>query len=474
MAEADSGGRVEAGWMELLRDGRAPYTILLNVGVCLHAINVMMVSTVMPSVVAEIGGASLYAWPSMLYMVGTITGAACGEPIFAALGRRRAYVLAAIVFGIGAVVGGLTPTMSVLIAGQAIQGFGGGLLVALSMALISTFYDGKLRTRVLGTVSTTWSVAALIGPAIGGVFADMDWWRGAFWVTVVIVVGFTLMSWRVIPDSGAARTEVRWPFLRLAVLSLGVLFAGLTGQTGSGLAVAALIVAAVGLVWLTFHLDDAAESRLFPSRAMSLFSPVGVAYWVSFLLSITHLGVTIFLPLVLQVLHGVSPLWVGYLSIVFSLGWTAGALVVAGWQGGWARATMFWGMVISAVSIAGVAATIVSGPLWFVAVCMTTLGLGIGAANVHIIAWTMGAASPGEESITASALQAVRSLGIAFGAAATGLIANIAGLGDGMVAAQVADAATWVYRLDVIPPALAAILVLRMVALGERPTAETA
>ncbi len=97
--------------------------------------------------------------------------------------------------------------------------------------------------------------------------------------------------------------------------------------------------------------------------------------------------------------------------------------------------------------------------------------MAIGAANIHIIAWTMSAALEGEESVTASAMQAVRSLGIAFGAAISSLIVNSIGLRDITAKGEVAGAVVWVYFMDVIPAALAAIFVLRMLKLARRATA---
>ena len=70
MTEISSAEGAPQTWLDLLRDGRAAPSILLNVGVVLHGINIMIVSTIMPSVVVDIGGLSFYAWPSMIYMVG--------------------------------------------------------------------------------------------------------------------------------------------------------------------------------------------------------------------------------------------------------------------------------------------------------------------------------------------------------------------------------------------------------------------
>ena len=61
-------------WSELFRGRNAAYTLILDLGIGLHAIDVFIIATVMPEVVAEIGGVAFYTWPVMLYMVASIVG----------------------------------------------------------------------------------------------------------------------------------------------------------------------------------------------------------------------------------------------------------------------------------------------------------------------------------------------------------------------------------------------------------------
>ena len=72
----------KAGWADLFRDGRSKYTLLLNLGVGIHALDIFIITTVMPSGVDDIGGHAWYTWPTMIYMVGSIMGAACGFHIW--------------------------------------------------------------------------------------------------------------------------------------------------------------------------------------------------------------------------------------------------------------------------------------------------------------------------------------------------------------------------------------------------------
>ncbi len=451
----------KADWADLFRDGRGVYSILLNLGIALHALDVFIITTIMPSVVADIGGLSYYTWTNMLYMVGSITGAACGVLMRTRFGSRRGYVYGGLVLLAGTAGCALAPDMASLLAARALKGFGGGLVMAQSMALIRELYEPRIRTRILAVITTTWSVAAVVGPAIGGVFAEIGWWRGAFWATAPVVLGFLWMSWPWIPETQAAGNVQRLPWRRLSLLTLGVLCVGLTSQVISQGLIAVLLIVAIALVWVTFRLDEASDHGLFPSRAMSFVSPVGTAYWIFFLISVTHSALLIFTPLFLQVLHGVTPLYVGYLSLAFSLGWTAGSLIVSGWSGRLEHFGSVAGMVLTAVCIAVMAVEMVDGSLTLITIVITVAGVGIGATNVVSTAWGMAVARAGEESVTASSMATIRSLGVAFGAAGAGLVANAAGLRTGTDPETVAGVAVWVLGLTVVPPALAALFALR-------------
>ena len=217
-------------WQELFRPELAAFTVILNLGIGLHAVDVFVISTVMPTVVKDIGGHSFYAWSTMLYMVASIVGAASGGPLKAALGPRKGYVLGGLLFLMGSAACGASPTMLVLLIARTVQGYGGGLLLAQSMGLISELYPPALRTRILATVSGVWGVAALVGPLVGGVFAELGWWRGAFWASVPIILWFTARAWQTLPRVTAVTAVPPFPIRRIALLTLGVLCAGAADQ----------------------------------------------------------------------------------------------------------------------------------------------------------------------------------------------------------------------------------------------------
>jgi len=453
----------QADWIDVLRDGRAVYTVVLNLGIGLHAIDVFVIATVMPAVVADIGGVAYYAWSTMLYMVASIVGAASGGPLKAALGARRGYALAGTVFLAGTLGCAVSPSIAALLAGRTVQGFGGGLLLAQSMALVGELYPPALRTRILALVAGVWGVAALLGPLVGGGFAQLDWWRGAFWSTAPIILLFTLLAWRSLPAGGKSGAIPRFPWRRVALLGAGVLCVGAAGSATALGSQAALVAAAVALVGLTFRLDRAAANPLFPARALSVFSPVGTAFWVFMLLSITHTVIGIFLPLALQVLHGVTPLAAGYFNAVLALSWTAASFATSGWHGRAEAAAMVGGPLLAVCGLAGLAVGVVTAPPAAIAVLVAMVGFGIGACNLHLTAAAMLLAVHGEESLTASSIPTIRSLGVAFGAAGAGLVANGAGLRQGISPDTVAAAVTWVNAVATLAPAAAALLALRLV-----------
>lgn len=457
-----------ASWSVLFRGQKLAYTVLLTLGVGVHAVDVFIVSTTLPSVVADIGGAAFYTWATMLYIVASILGTSSGGWVTVRSGFRSGYMIGAAVFLAGSVGCAVAPTMVALLLARIAQGMGGGLLVSLSYGVSSALYPPELRPRVFSAISGMWGAAALFGPMVGGVFAGLGWWRGAFWASLPVALALFILSWRFLPRAEGARTEVAVPLLRLALLGAGVVCVAASGHVGTlGLRVL-LIGTACGLVWSSVRLDASSTHRLFPSQPLTLKHPVGVASWMFLLFGVTASQISVFLPLVVQVLHGVSPLGAGYFAALRSIAWTLAALSSAGLHGRLVRRAMVCGPSILTCGVIGQALLVVDGPLFWLGACVVLSGLGIGVHFAHLTSWAIAAARPGEEEETAAYLPTVQALGFAFGAALAGLVANTAGLAAGVSTGTVAAAASWVYGLGVVPPAVLTVFAVRFLRLHRK------
>ena len=224
-----------------------------------------------------------------------------------------------------------------------------------------------------------------------------------------------------------------------------------------------MIAIAVALIGLTFRLDRKAADNLFPRGALSINAPIGLALWILALHGMTQTSVTLFLPLLLQVVHRVSPVVINFLSIVISMGWTTATFTVSGWSGKRERLALASGPVIATTGLALLTAVALLPGLALMTVSAFVMGIGIGAYNVHLVARAMDSAAANEQRSTAAALTSVRSIGTAFGAAIAGVVANVAGLGDATEPAAVGHAVTAVYMFCCIPFGLAALLMFRFI-----------
>jgi MFS family permease len=211
---------------------------------------------------------------------------------------------------------------------------------------------------------------------------------------------------------------------------------------------------------------------LFPSRALSLSSPVGLALWILLLAGLAQTAITLFLPLLLQVVHGVTPLIINFVTMTISGGWTVGTFLVAGWSGARERFALGVGPVLCLAGLAGIAATastVGAVGLVLLTVAAFVMGVGIGMYNVHLVARTMESAAKGESRTTASSMSMIRSLGTAFGAAIAGVIVIEAGLGTATEPNAVERSVSALYLASLVPLALAALSMARLLRLGRPP-----
>jgi MFS family permease len=115
---------MEPGWPALLAPQLAlPLSVLLG-GVLLHSMNVLVTATLLPSIVAEVGGSNLMSWPTTAFVASSIVAAASGAFVSSAVGNRRAFCGGAVIYGAGAILCALAPSISLVIAGRFVQGPG--------------------------------------------------------------------------------------------------------------------------------------------------------------------------------------------------------------------------------------------------------------------------------------------------------------------------------------------------------------
>src|SRR5206468_8521517 len=127
--------------------------------------------------------------------IGAIVGGASTGTVWARLGARRSYTLGALVFALGSISCALAPGIGALIAARTVQGWAGGLVAGSGMALITSLYGARLRTRIIAVSQGTFTACHLSGPIVGGLFAAINWWRGPFWAMVPLMLLFTWLAY---------------------------------------------------------------------------------------------------------------------------------------------------------------------------------------------------------------------------------------------------------------------------------------
>lgn len=460
----------ETGWGALLSGSNAVASLALAGGVALHAINVYVATTILPSVVKDIGGIDYYAWNTTIFVAASILGSALSAKLLGAAGPRGAYLVAALVFAAGTLLCGFAPSMPALLAGRAVQGFGGGFLFALSYAMIRIVFPEGLWPRAMGLISGMWGVATLVGPAIGGVFAEFGVWRAAFWSLVPIAILFAILAVVVLPAQSSDRNErTTVPILQLALL-LGAVLAVSAGSVSAdpvynlyGLGVAVVLIA------LLITVESRARNRLLPRGSFRPSTALGALFATMALLGVTVTGSEIFIPLFLQVLYEQTPLIAGYLAAIMSAGWTLGSIWSSGAEGKGIDRAIFAAPLFSFVGMAALAVLfpLGGGHDWLllapICVAFAAIGLGVGIAWPHILTRIFKAAPEDEQDITSASISTVTLFATAFGAALAGMVANLGGLLDPGGLAGTASASRWLFGLFALAP-LTCFITVRQVA----------
>ncbi len=472
MTETQATTAEETGrWADIFTGRIGAYTFVLGLGMGLFAINQFVVATIMPTVLADLGGVDFYTWAFSLFAVGAIIGAASANPLREAFGVRRAYAGAGLVLGLGLAGAALAPDMQTLVGWRLVQGVGGGAVASQGYGLVAIAYPPHLRSRILGVISSLWGTMTIMGPGFGAAFAEPGLWRGAFLILLPLILLFVLLVWRHVPDERGHGRLSAIPYRRLALLALAVLLMSGTSLTEALWLRGVLIVVSVVFTVLTFRLDVRAERNMFPRGITAVSTELGAIYWILFLSSIVLAIVNTYATFYLQALHGVSPFVAGYLFAIKSIMWTISALVVATLPRSLETGCIVAGLVFILIGAAGIAVTVDSGPVVFIAVAIAMTGLGLGCITNPIVQRIIAIVPEKENHMAGTSVQAIRNIGIAFGAAGSGMVAAAGGLSEGVGRDTVGIAMSWVYGVNALFAVLALAMVIPMLVARRRTTA---
>jgi MFS transporter, DHA2 family, methylenomycin A resistance protein len=243
------------------------------------------------------------------------------------IGRRRVFVTGLLLFGVSSVICALAPSVSVLVAGRAIQGVGAAAILPTSLAIINNaFADSEERSKAIGFWAALGSVALIAGPLAGGALVDSISWRAIFWLNlplVAVALGLTLALIEESRDPRERSIDFRGQLAAVGLLAGLVFFLIEGGRLGWAVppVVTALIVAVLcAALFIRTELrrrDPMLQLGYFQNQTFS------AANASSGLMNLGMLGALFAFGIYLQQDQGESPIqaglhilpWVGTLAV---------------------------------------------------------------------------------------------------------------------------------------------------------------
>jgi len=426
---------------------------LTTAGLCLvemtAGLQTLLVATVLPRAVRDIGGIELYGLVFSGYMLAGIVSIPASGADADRHGPARPLFRYSAYFLVGTVMAALAPSMPLLVVARLIQGYGGGAMYSLAYGIVPRVYPVHLRPKMLALLSGVWVVTGLLGPPFGALLASTVGWRWAIAVAIpTLVLGYGVLAARVrhISPENASRRRRLSPAVTL-MFGSAIFLGGLSIDCWGW-------VAALGGLALAL---PALNQLIPPAMRRGLY---GNALVLSFGLNMSFFTIDSFLPLMLTSVRGTSLVTAGAAVTAGAISWFPGSL----WQQRVAQSFSVrrQALISCSVLLAGeitVAAAIVGIPLWLVFLGAIVEGLAMGVAFNLVLLMAM---EPTEDHGTATLMSTrflLGRLGLVLGTGLAGVsvaagsrsgaasTAGIAGaMAIGIVGAVVALATAWRIR----------------------------
>ena len=408
---------------------RRTLTAGLVLTITLVAFEALAISTVMPQLARELGALDngLYGWAFTAFFLGSLIGIVVVGGAVDRRGLVMPFLLGLGMFAIGLLLGGLAPSMAVLILGRFLQGLGAGAIPPIAYVAIARSLPESLRPRMFAMMSTAWVLPGVAGPAISGLIGDLFGWRVVF-LGLLPLIGVaalvTLPAVRAVvtpPEATEAEATAtaslrrRVPLAIVVAIAAGVVTAAMT--SGEPVLLAGLVPPGlIAGVW--------ALRRLTPPGTLRAARGMPAAVLLRGFGTFAFFGVDAYVSLALVEWRGLSLSQAGIALTAATIAWTAGSWIQAHGSDRWPPDRFAEvGMLVTCLGIAAFSIVLLpTVPVWLAVPTFAIAGLGMGLAYSPLSLIVLRDAPAGEQGFASSALSLSDVLGTALGTGATGAI----------------------------------------------------
>ncbi len=410
---------------------------ITSVALFMTTLDNLVVTTALPVIRVQLhAGLSGLEWTvnayTLTFAVLLITGAALGDRF----GRRKMFVAGLGIFTLASAAAALAPSIEVLIAARALQGFGGAIVLPLTLTILSAAFPAERRGLVLGAWGGISGLAVALGPLVGGAVVEGISWQWIFWLNVPIGLVLIPLAALRLKESRGPNSSLDLPGVVLASAGLfgivwGLVRGNQVGWTSPEIVLAlsaGAMVLGLFVLWETRAKAPMLPLRFFRNRTFS------AANAASLLMFFGMFGSIFLLAQFFQTVQGYSPLQAG-LRI---LPWTAMPILVAPLAGALSdriggRPLLVVGLALQAVGLAWIAlVSTPTTPYSELVVPFVLSGIGMAMYFAPVANVVLSSVRPEEEGQASGANNAIRELGGVFGVAVlASVFAHYGGYGTG-------------------------------------------
>ncbi|MFC1831074.1 MFS transporter [Thermodesulfobacteriota bacterium] len=404
LADADKKGRSWIIWAALL-------------ALFLGALDALVMTAAMPTIIAELGGLHLYAWTYTTYFLAR----AVALPIFGKLSdmysTRMLFLFSIGLFLVASIAAGFSQSMGFLVVTRIFQGIGGGGIFALVYVVLSDVSTPEHRAKTISFASAVWGIASLVGPTLGGFIVTWFSWRWIFFINIplglVSFYGIAVYFQEFREKTAGKNLDLLGAFL-LSGFILGLLTLIITGgRELPFLSMPYLLIGCATIIsgyWF-FRVEMRAEN---PMLNFNYFKDPSYALGnvLVFFASFAIFSLFAYAPILLQGALSQTPLQVGYAMLSLSLGWSIGSLL-AGRKMNWIgqKRAVLIGTVLLVI---GTGMTLGFSRTTSVAECFAAffvVGLGMGFVSLTTLLVVQDSVEPANLGVATSFHQFSRTMG---------------------------------------------------------------